>query len=72
MTPYKSRSGKKSGVAGYRIGADYIIVQFTNGTVYKYSYKSCGQTTTETMKQLARASLGLSTFISQNDPAYTK
>ena len=28
MTPYKSKSGKKSGVTGFITGDDYIVVQF--------------------------------------------
>ena len=72
MTPYNSLSGKPSGVTAYRIGSDYIIVQFNNDkeAVYKYSYASCGRSATETMKQLARQSRGLSTYIAQQDPAY--
>lgn len=69
MTPYTSTSGKKSGVLAYEIGKDFILVQFQAAT-YKYSYKSCGQSATDTMKRLALASKGLSTFIAQNDPDY--
>lgn len=69
MQSYSSNSGKKSGVTAYEIGEDFIIVRF--GTAdYKYSYSSCGQSTTELMKGFALASEGLSTFISQADPAY--
>ena len=69
MTPYRSRSGKRSGVLAYEIGATYIVVEF-NAKSYKYTYSSCGRETVETMKKLALASNGLSTFISRNDPAY--
>jgi hypothetical protein len=70
MTPYSSRSGKKTGVSAYDIGKDFIIVQFNRSDLYKYSYQSCGRKATEAMKSLALASKGLSTFISQNQPKY--
>lgn len=38
--------------------------------VYKYSYDSCGKAAVEEMKILARASEGLSTYISRHDPGY--
>ncbi len=69
MTPYSSKTGKKSGVTAYSIGDNYIIVEF-DSYQYKYSYKSCGSEAIEEMKKLALASSGLSTFISQNNPAY--
>lgn len=69
MIPYSSASGKKSGVSAYGIGEDFIIVQFDTGQ-YKYSYSSCGRTATEKMKELAMASKGLSTFITQNQPGF--
>lgn len=69
MTSYTSTSGKKSGVSAYEIGDNYIIVQFYSAK-YKYSYNSCGQTATDSMKSLALASSGLSTYIAQNRPNY--
>lgn len=69
MTPYSSTSGKSSGVSAFEIGDSYIIVQFRT-TQYKYSYSSCGQSATETMKRHALASNGLSTFIAQKNPKY--
>jgi hypothetical protein len=69
MTPYRSITGKSSGVTAYDIGEDHILVRFYN-TIYKYSYKSCGRKTVTQMKKLAMANKGLSTFISQHDPAY--
>ena len=70
MTPYKSKSGKKSGVTGFITGDDYIVVQFNYSEVYKYTYQSAGKPTIEKMKSLALAKQGLSTFISQNQPGY--
>ena len=70
MRPYKSKSGKSSGVTGYIPGKDYIIVQFNYDASYKYSYKSAGRDAVETMKKLASAMQGLSTYISQHNPGY--
>jgi hypothetical protein len=70
MKKYISKSGKQSGVTGYEIGTDHIIIQFNNEPVYKYSYISCGKQTTDTLKELALASKGLGTYISQHHPAY--
>lgn len=70
MTPYSSRSGKKSGVTAYEIGLDFIIVQFNNSKNYKYTYRSAGSSIIETMKSLALAQQGLSTFIAQNRPGF--
>ena len=70
MKPYKSKSGKNSGVTGYQAGKDYIIVQFKSGEVYKYTNASAGIEMIEKMKKLAAANVGLSTFISQFNPAY--
>ena len=64
MTPYKNLEGS-SGVAGYGIGRDYIDVEFTSGDIYRYTSASAGRTHLATMKKLARAGQGLSTFISQ-------
>ena len=68
MTPYKSKSGKQSGVTAYEIGEDYIDVQFE--MLYRYSNKSCGSAVVLKMKQLAKASNGLSSYIARNNPNY--
>ena len=70
MQPYKSKSGKNSGVARYQAGKDFIIVQFKSGEVYKYTNASAGIEVIEKMKKLAAANNGLSTFISQKNPSY--
>lgn len=70
MQSYKSKSGETSGVTGYEIGKNYINVQFTDGSVYQYSYVTAGTTTVETMKELAREGKGLSTFITQHRPGF--
>lgn len=70
MVSYKSTSGKQSGVIGYEIGDTYITVMFRQGAKYRYSYRSAGSGNVETMKRLALASRGLSTFITQNKPGF--
>ena len=70
MQAYKSKSGKDSGVVGYKAGSDFIIVQFKSGDIYKYTYSSAGIKTIEEMKKLASGNNGLSTFISREDPPY--
>jgi hypothetical protein len=70
MQPYKSKSGKDSGVAGYQAGKDYIIVEFKTGELYKYTYFSAGSKVIKTMKELALANRGLSSFISREQPSY--
>ncbi|MEO6550618.1 MAG: hypothetical protein ABIN94_21610 [Ferruginibacter sp.] len=70
MTPYKSKTGKKSGVTGFKIGDDYIIVQFNHTATYMYSYAIEEQAVIEKMKALAVKQRGLSKFISQKNPNY--
>lgn len=66
MIPYRSKSGKISGVIAYEIGDDYIKVKFPNQKIYKYPVSLNGQSTIDKMKSLAIASIGLSTFIAQH------
>ena len=70
MSPYNSRSGKKSGVVAYEIDVDSITVQFEQGWIYKYSNSSCGASAVNEMKICAKNQLGLSTYISQHQPKY--
>jgi hypothetical protein len=62
MTHYKNLGGD-SGVAAYEIGADFIKVQFHDGSVYLYTYRSAGSGSIEQMKDLASAGMGLNSFI---------
>jgi len=43
MIPYKSLSGKESGVAYYIIADTYIDVFFSGGHHYRYTNKSAGK-----------------------------
>lgn len=70
MTRYVSGSGKQSGVIAYEIGFTFILVQFTNGKIYKYTYDTAGTGAVNEMKLLAEEQEGLSTFIAQNNPGF--
>lgn len=65
MEYYRDIDGD-SGVEGYEIGTDYILVQFTTGAVYLYTYSSAGADNIEIMKQLARGGNGLNSFINRH------
>ena len=45
--------GERSGVREYSIGADYIDVKFSDGSMYRFSYRSAGAPIIEKMKLLA-------------------
>ena len=65
---YKNLSGH-SGVIAYKVGNEYIIVQFKDGrhTFYRYSSSSVGSGNLAHMKQLAETGIGLNSFISSNE-----
>lgn len=62
LQPYRDLSGH-SGVVAYRLGADWIEVQFEDGGLYRYTAASAGAEAIAQMKQLARDGRGLATFI---------
>jgi hypothetical protein len=64
MERYKNLGGD-SGVVGYEIGQDFIRVQFSDGSIYLYTYASAGSQNIEHMKQLARIGQGLNSFINK-------
>ncbi|TWI69671.1 hypothetical protein IP91_00744 [Pseudoduganella lurida] len=64
MKRYRNLEGH-SGVVAYAIGEDAIAVRFAGGDVYDYTYAATGRARVETMKALAEAGRGLSTFISR-------
>jgi hypothetical protein len=66
MTSYTSASGKSSGVTAYEIGDDYIKVKFGYSKTCKYPYSLNDEGIIDTMKELALASSGLSSFIARN------
>ncbi len=65
MERYKAIDGD-SGIIAYENGNDYIRVQFSTGTIYRYTYKSAGSHNIERMKALARSGDGLNTYINTN------
>lgn len=60
-----SNFGGDSGVVGYESGDDYIRVQFSDGSVYLYTYNATGEAWVEHMKQLADNGQGLNEFINR-------
>ena len=62
MRPYRSQGGV-GGVIAYDYGADWIKLQFTGGKSYTYKSIGVGAENIKTMKQLADAGRGLTTFV---------
>ena len=62
---YAAMSGN-TGVAGFEILGDAIILEFQDGRQYLYSNKKPGRKHVEQMKQLARAGKGLTTYVNQH------
>lgn len=62
MISYKNLGGD-SNVSAYESGADFIKVQFKDGSIYLYTYASAGGQNIEEMKRLANAGQGLNSFI---------
>jgi len=65
MERYKNLGGD-SGVSAYEIGVESITVQFSDGSLYLYTYKSAGRNNIEKMKSLALAGEGLNSYIMKN------
>lgn len=64
MERYKNIGGN-SGVVGFETGTDYIRVQFSDGSVYLYTYTSADSTIIEEMKKLAFSGNGLNAYINR-------
>ena len=70
MQRYANLSGN-SGVVAYRIGPDFVDVRFKGRReTYRYTYESAGSLHVETMKTLARAGRGLSSYIGTHAPPH--
>lgn len=65
MAKYKDINGD-SGVLGYEIESDKIIVEFKGNTVYLYTYTSAGIEHIENMKKLAINGDGLNSYINKH------
>ena len=70
MKPYKSKSGRSSGVSGYVAGSNFIVVRFNHTFMNKFTYDSAGRLTVEKMKSLAEAQKGLTSFIAKLNPGF--
>ncbi|MEW7977332.1 MAG: hypothetical protein AB2814_07800 [Candidatus Sedimenticola endophacoides] len=55
----------KQGVVAYDLGPDFIRVQFSDASLYLYTYESAGTHHIEKMKELARSGEGLTEYIEQ-------
>ena len=64
MERYRNLTGN-SGVAGYRIEHDAIIVEFVEGSVLGYDSTRPGREIVEEMKKCAVAGRGLGDFIAK-------
>lgn len=62
LMPYLNLSGK-SGVAGFALLRDSVVVQFGNGDIVLYGPQHPGAEHVEHMKELAIAGHGLSSYI---------
>ena len=65
MEQYKKNNSGTSGVEFYEIENNDIIVQFVDGSIYRYTYESAGEQAVEMMKELAIEGRGLTTYINQ-------
>jgi len=62
MERYRNLDGNSS-VAEFDIGSDYIVVKFSDGKPYRYTYRSAGSNKVEEMKRLAKQGFGLNSYI---------
>jgi hypothetical protein len=61
---YRALSGI-SGVRAFIAGDEYIIVRFTDGSIYLYDDEKPGSRHVKRMKDLALTGRGLTTYINQ-------
>ena len=64
MDKYKNINGN-SGITGYEIGKEYIIVQFQDKSVYTYDTRKPGKDEVDKMKEFALQGFGLNSFINR-------
>jgi hypothetical protein len=62
MKPYADKDHDSS-VRAYEYDDTSISIQFSDKSVYKYSYARAGATNVETMKRLADSGDGLNSYI---------
>ena len=63
-------TGKPTGIKGYDYDDESITIYFTSGSIYTYTYGSCGAGHVESMKQLADSQDGLNTYTTKNKPPF--
>ena len=64
MEPYGNRSGR-SGVVGFELLDDGIVIEFTDGDRYRYGERVPGRAHVANMRRRARMGRGLATYISR-------
>lgn len=64
MEPYANYGGD-SGIIAYDTGPDYIRVEFSDHSIYRYTYRATGRENVEHMKGLASSGHGLHSFINK-------
>lgn len=62
----KKYQSPKSGIIGYDISPESILIEFKGGTKYLYDYKTTGKEIVENMKILAINGTGLHSYILKN------
>ena len=62
MQPYGNTHGD-SGIRAFEIAKDSITVEFSDGAMYLYTYRSAGPAILEEMKRLALRGSGLNGYI---------
>ena len=62
---YYRNLGKNSGIRAYQIATNGLVVQFSDGSVYEYTYSSAGREAIDKMKILAKQGLGLNSYINK-------
>lgn len=65
MELYKNMTGKST-IRKYEAGIDYLIVEFEDGTTYKYNMVRPGTKQLNEMIQLARTGSGLDRYINEH------
>ncbi|HEX2100141.1 MAG TPA: hypothetical protein VHF69_05740 [Candidatus Synoicihabitans sp.] len=66
VNAYGNQRGN-AGVEAYEYGSDWIRIRFARSNdVYEYTARAIGRANLATMKRLAEAGAGLTTFINQN------
>lgn len=65
MKRYKNLGGN-GGIRRYDLGPDFIVLEFTDGSQYEYTYERPGERHVQQMMARAEAGRGLTTYINQH------